>query len=140
MNILKFKILNKPYFLVIILTLLIIPTFVSLLRTGYFPMQDDLQAFRVHQMDKCIQDMQIPCRWVPDAGYQDGYPQFNYYPPSVYYLGEVLHLIGFQFIDSVKILFILGFIFSAWAMFLFLRAVFGNWSALVGAVLYSYAP
>ncbi|KKR80436.1 MAG: hypothetical protein UU73_C0001G0206 [Candidatus Daviesbacteria bacterium GW2011_GWA1_41_61] len=122
------------------LILLIIPTFYTLLRPGFFWMQDDLQAFRIHQLDKCIQDLQIPCRWVPDAGYQYGYPQFIYYPPSVYYLGEIFNLVGFQFIDAVKILFILGFIFSAITMFIFLRSLLGSWPALVGAILYTYAP
>src|SRR3989338_7668545 len=106
---------------IILVIVLTIPTFSQLVRPGFFPMQDDLQAMRVHQMFKCFQDLQIPCRWVPDMGYQYGYPQFNYYPPSVYYLGAILHTFGFQIIDSVKILFILGYIFSTLAMFLFLK-------------------
>ena len=85
-----------------------IPTFYQLVRPGFFFMQDDLQAFRVHQMFVCFKDFQIPCRWVPDMGYQYGYPQFLFYPPSVYYLGAFIHLFGIQIIDSVKILFILG--------------------------------
>ncbi len=120
--------------------LITIPAFYSILRPGFFPMQDDLQAFRIHQMDKCIKDLQIPCRWVPDAGYQYGYPQFNYYPPGVYYLGEVFHLLGFQIIDSVKILFILGFLLSSFAMFLLLKTFLSNFSAFVGAALYTYVP
>lgn len=103
-------------------------------------MQDDLQAFRLHQMDKCIRDLQIPCRWVPDMGYQYGYPQFNYYSPSVFYLGEIIHLLGVQFIDVIKILFVLGFILSALAMYLFLNSLLGKWPSLVGALLYTYAP
>lgn len=103
-------------------------------------MHDDLQAFRIHQMNECFKDFQIPCRWVPDMGYQYGYPQYNFYPPSVYYLGEFFHLIGFQFIDSVKIVFALGFIVSALTMYLFLRDYFSKWSGLVGALLYTYIP
>ncbi len=122
------------------LIVLLIPVFYQLLRPGFFWMQDDLQAFRIQQLDKCVKDFQIPCRWVPDAGYQYGYPQFNYYPPGVYYLGEIFHLVGFQFIDAVKILFILGFILSALTMFIFLRSMFGKWPAYVGAIIYTYAP
>lgn len=124
----------------ILLIIVIVPSFISLIRPGFFPMQDDLQAFRIQQLDKCIVDLQIPCRWIPDAGFQYGYPQFNFYPPSVYYLGEIFHLVGFQFIDAVKILFILGFILSAVTMFIFLRSLFGDWPAIVGAVLYTYVP
>ena len=86
------------YVLIVIFT---IPTVWNLLKPGFFPMQDDLQAFRVQQMDKCLDDFQIPCRWVPDAGYRYGYPQFNYYPPFPYYVGVILHRVGFQYIDSI---------------------------------------
>jgi len=103
-------------------------------------MQDDLQAFRIQQMDKCTGDLQIPCRWIPDAGYQYGYPLFNFYAPGVYFLGEAFHLLGFQFIDSVKILFILGFIISALGMYILVKEFFGPFPALVSSVLYTYAP
>src|SRR5260221_9240583 len=117
---------NETLVWVIALILLTIPTFWTLLRPGFFPMQDDLQSFRVLEMDKCFSDQQLPCRWVPDMGYQFGYPQFNFYSPSVFYFGELFHLLGLQFIDSVKLLFILGFIFSALTMFLFLQSIFGK--------------
>lgn len=132
------KILNIN--LVWLVVLLTIPTFYSIVRPGFYTMHDDLQAFRVHQMDKCIKDFQIPCRWVPDMGYQYGYPQFNYYPPSVYYLAEGFHLLGFQFIDTIKILVILGMVLSALFMYLFLKEWLGRWPAFVGSILYTYAP
>lgn len=125
---------------VIILVLLVIPSFFTLIRPGYFPMHDDLQAFRLEQMNECFKDLQIPCRWIPDMGYQYGYPQFNFYPPSVYYLGEAFHLIGFQFIDSVKIIFALGFLVSALTMYLFLKDFLSKWPALIGALVYTYVP
>jgi hypothetical protein len=103
-------------------------------------MQDDLQAFRIYEMDKCFSDLQIPCRWVPDAGYGYGYPQFLYYPSSVYYIGAILHRIGFEYIDAVKILFAAGYLFSALAMFLLVKSILGKWPAFVAAILYSYVP
>lgn len=91
-------------------------------------------------MVKCLEDFQIPCRWIPDMGYQYGYPQFNFYPPSIFYVGAVLNLAGIQVIDTVKILFILGFVLSAVTMFIFLKELVGEWPALTGALLYSYVP
>ena len=120
--------------------LLTIPLFLSLIRPGFFPMQDDLQAFRIFEMGKCFSDFQFPCRWIPDMGYQYGYPQFNFYPPSIYYLGAFLHLIGIQVIDTVKILFILGFLLSSATMYLLLKELFGKYPAVIGAVLYSIVP
>lgn len=134
------RFLKSRYAIFLLLFWFTVPSFFLLVRPGFFPMQDDLQAFRIQQMDKCFADFQIPCRWVPDAGYQYGYPQFIYYPPSVYYLGEFFHLIGFQIIDCVKILFILGFVLAALTMFILLRELFGDFPAFVGSVLYTYAP
>lgn len=130
----------KGWLIPLLLVLLITPSFLQLTRSGYFPMQDALQAFRVHQMDRCFDDGQIPCRWVPDAGYQYGYPQFNYYPPAPYYLGVLLHRVGFQYIDSVKILFIAGYILSALAMYVLVNSLLGRWPGLVAAVAYTYIP
>lgn len=103
-------------------------------------MQDDLQSFRILEMDRCVADFQLPCRWVPDAGYGYGYPQFNFYPPSVYYLGEVFHLTGLSYIDSVKLLFILGYIVSAVLMFVLVNELAGPVSGVVASVLYTYVP
>jgi len=126
--------------IVILLIFLISPTFFKLIQPGFFPMQDDLQAFRVYEMDKCYTDFQIPCRWVPDAGYEYGYPQFNFYPPLPYYLGAGLHRVGIQYIDTVKILFILGYILSAVTMFILIAELFGNWAGMVASLLYTYIP
>ena len=125
------------------------PLYYQLIRPGFFPMQDDLQAFRLQQMIKCIQDLQIPCRWIPDMGYQYGYPEFNFYPPSVFYIASIFYFSGLQIIDTVKLMFILGFILSSCAMFIFLKSWLvntgsNNWKdylpVLAGALLYNWAP
>ena len=125
---------------VAIMLVLILPTFSKLFQPGFFPMQDDLQAFRVYEMDKCYTDLQIPCRWVPDAGYQYGYPEFNFYPPLPYYMGAGLHRVGIQYIDSVKILFILGYILSAITMYVLVKSLFGRWPGFIASLLYTYIP
>ena len=134
------KILKKELLFPLLLIVLTIPLFFAIIRPGFFPMQDDLQAFRIEQMVKCLKDFQFPCRWIPDMGYQYGYPQFNFYPPSVFYIGGLFNLLGIQVIDTVKILFILGFVLSRLTMYFFLKAFLDKWSACIGAILYSYVP
>ena len=131
---------HETIWFVLLLLILIFPAVRNLIRPGYFYMQDDLQAFRIYEMNQCVSDGQFPCRWVPDAGYGYGYPQFIFYSPLVYYAGEVVHLAGFQFIDSVKIIFVLGYILSAFGMFLLVKSIVGKWPALVSSVLYTYVP
>jgi len=131
----------KSYLWFLAVIFLTIPAFASLLRPGIHNIQDDMQYFRIYEMDKCFGDNQIPCRWVPDMGYGYGYPLFLYYSPGPYYLGTLIHAIGFQYIDSVKILFILGFIVSAVGMYALLLRLFSNKvTALAGTMLYVYAP
>jgi hypothetical protein len=103
-------------------------------------MHDDLQVMRQLEMEKCFLDGQIPCRWVPDMGYGFGYPLFNYYPPLPYLIGEAIRLIGYSFIDTVKILFILSFVASGISMYFFAKEFFGRFGALVSAVFYVWAP
>ena len=132
---------QKNFFWFLLIILVTIPTFLNLTRSGFFPMQDDLQAFRVYEMDKCFQDIQFPCRWVPDAGYQYGYPQFNFYPPLPYYLGATMHRVGVQYIDVVKILFILGYVLSASTMYVLVNELLkSKWSGFVASILYTYIP
>jgi len=112
----------------------------DLFKKGYFPMHDDLQVGRLYEMNLCFRDGQIPCRWVPDMGFSYGYPLFNYYPPFPFYLGQLFHLIGFSFIDSVKILFFLGFLASGILMFLLGSRLWGKWGGLLSSILYIWAP
>src|SRR5574337_739444 len=80
----------------------------QLLRPGYYTMHDDLQVMRLYEMDRCFKDGQLPCRFAPDMGQNYGQPLFNYYSAFPYYLGELIHLTGFSFIDTVKLLFLLS--------------------------------
>ncbi|KKQ52141.1 hypothetical protein A2865_03330 [Candidatus Woesebacteria bacterium RIFCSPHIGHO2_01_FULL_39_17] len=136
----KIKIFFKKNFLFVLLLILIIPTFQALIRPGYFPMHDDMQAMRLLQMDKCVKDRQIPCRWVPDMGFGYGYPQFNYYAPLPYYIMEIIHLLGFGFLDSVKAGFILSMITGAMGMYLLGSSLWGKAGGFISALIYTYAP
>jgi hypothetical protein len=55
-------------------------------------------------------------------------------------LGAALHRVGIQYIDTVKILFILGYVLSAITMFILVESMFGTWSGLISSLLYTYIP
>ncbi len=134
-----FKLLWR-FRLELVLFLLIIPAFQDLLRPGFFPMHDDLQVFRLFEVDKCVRDGQFPCRWVPDAGFGYGYPLMQFYPPMPYYPMELMVLLGFGFFWPVKIIFALAFVFSALGMYLLGKEFFGKWGGVIASVLYVYSP
>lgn len=133
---------QKKKFLAIIILLIVltIPSFWRMLRPGIFSMHD-FHIFRLYEFNRCIRDGQIPCRWAPDSGFEYGEPMFNFYGQLVYIPGEIFHLLGFQIIDAIKLLFILSFICSAVAIFFLAKQLWGNvFAGFISAILYVYAP
>ena len=124
----------------ILLILLIIPAIKDLLTPGYFTMHDNMQVFRLFEVDKCVHDGQIPCRWVPDGGFGYGYPLMQFYPPMPYYPMELLNLLGLGFFWPVKIMFVLSFVLSGLGMYLLAKEFFGKWGGLLSALFYVYSP
>jgi hypothetical protein len=107
---------------------------------GFFSMHDDLQVMRVYQMDRCFQDGQIPCRFSPDMAYEYGQPMFNYYSAFPYYLGQLIHLVGFSFVDTVKVLFFLSMILSGLFMYFFASQIFDKKVAFLASLSFMSAP
>lgn len=133
------KFVKKNIF-VILVVLLTIPSFYRMLAPGMFSTQD-FHIFRLVEFDKCIKSFQIPCRWSPDAGLGYGEPLFNFYGQFTYALGEIYHLLGGSFIDSIKFLFVLSLAGSGVAMFFLAKKIWkNNYSALVSGMVYLYAP
>lgn len=111
-----------------------------LFHAGFFPMHDDEQIARLYQLHLALSSGQFPPRWIPDLGFGFGYPFYNFYPPLVYYLGEIFHLLGFSLIISTKIVMAMGFILSGFFMYFLVKEWFGKSGALVAAIFYLYAP
>lgn len=104
-----------------------------IIRPGFFSVADEMHVFRLEQFHKCIVDFQVPCRYVPDAGFGYGYPLFNFYAPFFYTFAEFFHLIGFGFITSIKIVLVLTKIIGSVGMF-FLTG------SLLATTLFVFAP
>lgn len=110
-----------------------------LFKSGYFSHQDDLQIIRLVEMRKCFSDFQIPCRWVPDMGWGNGYPLFNFYGVSTYYFGALIsYLVGY--LISAKILFFISLTAGSLGMYLLVKELWGKYAGLTSAVLYMFAP
>lgn len=124
----------------LILLLLIIPSFALLFQKGYFSMHDDMQSIRQAKIDQCLADFQFPCRWSLGLGYGYGYPLFNYYPPLPYLIGQPFVWLGFQYIDVIKIVGIIGFALTAFFMYLLAREFWDEAGGVISAAFYTYAP
>lgn len=110
-----------------------------LFRSGYFSHQDDLQVIRLVEMRKCFSDFQIPCRWVPDMGWGNGFPLFNFYGVSTYYVGAIISYLTGYLVAS-KILFFISLTAGSFGMYLLVKELWGRYAGFVSAVLYMFAP
>jgi hypothetical protein len=129
-----------PYlFLTLLLTVFALG---PLLQPGYFWGTHDARhnVYFLFEFDRSIQDGIWYPRWAPDFTFGYGYPFFNVYGPLAYYVGEVFHLIGFDFVSSVKIVFGLSIVLSGLTMYLFVRRLMGPKAGLVAALVYVYVP
>lgn len=107
---------------------------------SYWNMHDDMQVIRQLSMEKCLLDGQIPCRWVPDAGYEYGYPLFNFYPPLPYIIGLFYRFLGLGLLYTVKLVAATQIILTALLMYMLCKSLVGRLGGLLGAVFYTYAP
>ncbi|MBI2010425.1 MAG: hypothetical protein HYS86_04610 [Candidatus Chisholmbacteria bacterium] len=123
-----------------ILFLFLLPAIWPIITPGYFPIHDDTQVARVAQMTQALLDGQFPVRWVKDLGYGFGYPIFNFYNPLPYYVGSLFHLVGFSALSATKIMFILPIFAGALGMFLLMKKYVDRVSALIGSLMFTYAP
>lgn len=126
-----------PFFLLLFLSFwAVFPLFHS----GFFPMHDDEQIARLFELNQTLSAGQFPPRWIDGLGFGFGYPFYNFYPPFVYYFGEIFHLLGISLINSTKIVMGLGFLLSGLFSYLLAKEFFGKSGGLVTAVFYLYAP
>lgn len=134
------KIFKHKLFWFILTFIVTIPAFFFLLKPGYYNMHDDMQMIRQLELEKCLQDGQIPCRWTPDLGYGYGYPLFNFYPPMPYIVGQVYRTLGFSFVDSVKATAATQIILSSIFMYILSASIFGPIGGFLASVFYTYVP
>lgn len=120
--------------------LLSLSLFWPLFLSPYFTHHDDVQVIRLYEMNNCIKDGQIPCRWVPNLGGLYGYPLFNFYAPLPYYFGELIYLLTNSLLISVKAMFAVSFLGAYVFMYLFASKLWGKTGGSIAAIFYSFAP
>src|SRR3972149_864417 len=130
----------KNFVAILVILLASIAISLPLLKPGLYVIHDDQQIARLFLFDEALKSGQFPVRWVDGLGFGFGYPLFVFYPPLVYMIGEIYHLIGFGFIDSTKLAFFTSIVASGVAMFIFAKEIWGRYAALTGAIFYILVP
>lgn len=124
----------------IFLFILSLPAIWALFVPGFYGASDDLHIAWLYEMDRLIKIGQFPPRFVPDLSFGFGYPLFNFVFPLPFYIGEVFHILGLSLVDSVKTVFGISLICSAFSMYFLLKEFLSPKLALVGSLLFLYTP
>jgi hypothetical protein len=133
---------NPNFLAIVALLLLSIPALKSLAIPGFYTSHDgETHTARIAAYYQALADRQLPPRFAGNFYNGLGSPIFVYIYPVPYLLGSAVHLLGFSFADSFKILMAAGFIFSAIFAYLWLKEVFkSEKAAFLGALFYAWAP
>jgi len=127
-----------PY--LILLGFSILPV-ISIFRQGSYESGDlNIHVTRTVVFYKALKEGVIIPRWAADLNATYGYPLFNFYYPLPYYISSFFHFLGFNFLNSVKLLLITTYISSGFFMYLWLKKHVAQKYALLGSIFYLYAP
>lgn len=133
--------MRKNLFLIFILIILSIPSIASLFHPGFFQSDDgEWMIIRFSAFHQTLRAGEFPVRFLSRLNYEYGYPVANFLYPGFMYLAEVPKLLGFGFVNSIKIILGLSMISSAIFSFLWLSKFFGKLESFVGGIFYLYAP
>ncbi|MCI0475877.1 MAG: hypothetical protein L0Y55_06480, partial [Anaerolineales bacterium] len=125
----------------LVFLLALLPAIIFLLQGGYFASSDGMiHLYRLFELDRGLREGILFPRWFPLSGYGYGLPVLNYYPPLMYYLAELFHLLGAGYIVAIKLTIATGFAFAAIGMFLFARDWLNDSAAFIAAIAYAYSP
>jgi uncharacterized membrane protein len=79
-------------------------------------------------------------RWAGNLNWGYGHPILMFLYPLPSYIASLFHFLGFSLVDSVKIVFGLGFVISAITMFIWVKEFLGEKAGFVAGLLYIFAP
>lgn len=129
--------------LIIILALIFISLIpVSLLLMPGFPITDDgtWLVIRFSAFFETLRSGQIPVRNIYRLDDGMGYPVSNFLYPLYLYLATPFHIIGLNFLNSIKALLILNIFLSSIFTFFWLNKKFNNISSFLGSVALVLSP
>lgn len=132
--------LKNNFGFILVIALGLIPLF-PLLHSG-LPITHDGQdhVARIANFYASLSEGNVIPRWAANLNWGYGHPILMFLYPFPSYFASLVHVLGFSFVDSVKIVFGLSFILSGVFMFLWIRNLCGEKCGIVAAVLYMYAP
>lgn len=133
--------MKKNVLILLLLLLFCIPAIFPLFHPGFFQSDDgEWMIIRFSAFYQAFRDGQLPVRFLPRLNFEYGYPVANFLYPGFMYLGITIHILGFGFVDTIKIILGSSMVFSAVFCYLWLSRIFNRLPAFAGALFYLYTP
>lgn len=137
----KIENFKKQIIYILLILLFSIPALLPLFHKGFFVTDDgEWMIIRFSAFHQAFRDGQFPVRFLGRLNQEYGYPAANFMYPGFMYLGEIIHLLKFGFVDTIKIIFSLSLITSAVFSYLWLAKIFNKFSAFLGSLFFLYNP
>ena len=111
-------------------------------RTPYLPYAHDSlpHIFNLFALDRQIESGTVyPLRF-PELGYGYGYAVLSYYPPLGYYMLELWHLLGANYVVAYKIGFTLTILGAGLASYGLGKSIFNRGAGVIVSLVYVYNP
>lgn len=134
--------MKKNELLIIFLLLIFsIPSVLPLAHHGFFQTDDgEWMIIRLSAFYQALHDGQFPVRFLQRLNSSYGYPVAEFLYPGSFYLGSLLHIVRFGFVNSIKIVFGLSLIGSAIFTYFWLKKFFSSLASLSGSMVALYIP
>jgi len=136
----KLKLKKIPLFPILIIFISLLPLL------DYFhpglPKTHDGQdhVARIANFYQNLTEGNIIPRWAENLNWGYGHPILMFLYPLPSYIASFFHFIGFNFVDSTKLVFILSYVLSGLTMYLWLKQFLSKHAAYIGGLLYILAP
>lgn len=125
----------------ILLFLVVLLVSWPLLTPGFIPTHDgEYHLIRFFEFEKGLRLGILFLRWAEGLNNGYGVPLFNFFYPLPNYFGAFFHFLGFSLADSFKLTLALGIFLAGIFFYLWIKKLFGQWPAVVGAIFYILAP
>ncbi|OGH10229.1 MAG: hypothetical protein A2152_00975 [Candidatus Levybacteria bacterium RBG_16_35_6] len=129
------------YLILILAIVLTIPVIFGLIHSGFFVSDDgNWMVIRFSAFYEALRYGQFPVRFLFRLNNTFGYSVADFLYPLFMYLATPIHILGFSFVNSIKILFGVSVIFSTAFSYLWLRKKFTIVASLIGSLAYTYFP
>ncbi len=101
---------------------------------------DETQPARIIEFAFDLRNGHVPPRISPHMSFGMGYPIFNYYAPTAYWITSGLFLAGLDVTAALEVSYLSAFVFAFASMYLFLKKYFDELPSLIGGLTYVSSP